>query len=74
MIVDVYIYIIWRTLSQSELTPMISNMGLTYLDSEASNYFSYKLNNKNELFKNKYSLNLFFITLGNKYIYLSIKI
>ena len=28
----------WRPPSQIELTPMIFNMGLTHLDSEASNY------------------------------------
>ena len=32
----------WRPPSLSELTPMIFNMGLTYLGSEASNYSKIK--------------------------------
>ena len=30
----------WRPSSLSELTPMLFNMGLTHLGSEASNYYS----------------------------------
>ena len=42
------IYVIWRPSNLSELIPMISNTGLTHLDSEVSNYIINLIANDNQ--------------------------
>ena len=55
-----YIGISWRPPSLSELTLMLSNMGLTHLGSEASNYYF------NSSFLSTYPLSWIFNAGNNK--------